>query len=165
MIELKGSNLDISELFKNYLSRSNRIIYHNYDNWYDSDNWYDDDYYSDWYGSSSSSIDNDSTSDDNDENDVCIYFYRDIKNMDSRLLFTNLNDFDEFLDDEGIYVTPYEIKKLMSREVSHCCIEDCTIGSVTESWLISDCTYSGLSWSVSGDSYYEEDYSKDCLPF
>jgi hypothetical protein len=165
MIELKGSNLDISELFKNYLSRSNRIIYNNnrygYDDWYD----YDDDYYSDWYGSSSSSIDNNSISDDNDENDVRIYFYRDIKNMDSRLLFTNLNDFDEFLDDEGIYVTPYEIKKLMSREVSHCCIEEFTIGSVTESWLISDCSYSGLSWSVSGDSYYEEDYSKDCLPF
>ena len=155
MIELKGSNLDISELFKDYLNRSNRIVYHsyNYDNWYNSD--YDDDYYGDWYSPSYSSCDDIS---DIIEKDVCIYFYRDINNQDNRLVFNNFNEFDSFLDDEGIYVTPYEIKKLMSRDVSHCCIEHCSVGLTNEPWLVSDCSYSGLVWSVGGDIYNDDNF-------
>lgn len=165
MLELSGNNLDISKLFNDYINRSISTVYNNsfYDygnNWYNDD--YDDDYYGDWYDSSLNSDDSD---DDFYDNEVCIYYYRDINDYDNRIKFDNYHDFDEFLTDEGIHVTRYEIRKIMNRSISHCCIDPCCIGLSSELWLISDISYSGLCWSVSSDNYYNDNDNIDKLPF
>ena len=161
MLELIGNNLDISKLFNDYITRSVSTVYNNsfYDygnNWYNDD--YDDDYYGDWYDSSSSDL-------GEDISNVTIYFYHDIKKKEDVLVFNNINDFDEFLSDECIYVTSYEFKKLRSRIESHCCIDPYGDFCTDKNWLISDCSYGGLSWSVCGDSSYDDEYNVDNFPF
>lgn len=84
---------------------------------------------------------------DNDE--VTIYFYRDINDPDNKEIFYSLYDFNEFLDSEGIYVSQYETRQLLNRSISHCCI-DSSFGG--EPWLLSDSSYGGLAWSVCHDN-------------
>ena len=87
-----------------------------------------------------------------DSDEVTIYFYRDINNPDDKEIFYNLYEFNEFLDSEGIYVSKYETKQLMNNSISHCCVDPSFADLKGEPWLISDSSYGGLSWAVSGDN-------------
>lgn len=87
-----------------------------------------------------------------DSDEVTIYYYRDINNPDIKEIFYSLYEFNEFLDSEGIYVSKYETKQLLSRSISHCCIDPSFIDLKGEPWLISDSSFGGLSWSVCGDN-------------
>ena len=105
-----------------------------------------------------------------DSDEVTIYFYRDINNPDDKEIYYSLYEFNEFLDSEGIYVSDYEVRQLTNRSISHCCIDPSVIGIKSEPWLISDSSYGGLSWSVSGDNddLMSKEYSlhsSDDLPF
>lgn len=84
--------------------------------------------------------------------EVTIYFYRDINNPDDKEIYYNLYEFNDFLEDNGIYVSDFEARQLMNRSISHCCIDPSVIGIKSEPWLISDSSYGGLSWNVSGDN-------------
>lgn len=95
-----------------------------------------------------------------DIDNVTIYFYRDINNPDDKDIYYSLFEFNEFLESEGIYVSEYEVRKLMNRSISHCCIDPSIIGFKSEPWLVSDSSYGGLSWSVSGDN--DELLSQEC---
>jgi hypothetical protein len=105
-----------------------------------------------------------------DSDEVTIYFYRDINNPDDKDIYYNLYEFNDFLENEGIYVSEYEVRQLMNRNISHCCIDPSVIGIKSEPWLISDSSYGGLSWNVSGDNdeLLSQEYSlhpSDDLPF
>lgn len=90
--------------------------------------------------------------DDDDINDFdclgmdakTIYFYRDINNPDDYEEFYNLFEFDNFLRDEGIKITDYEVQKLMNRDISHCCCQN-ENGDV---WLLSDHSYGSLYYEA-----------------
>ena len=87
-----------------------------------------------------------------DSDEVTIYYYRDINNPDEKEIFYSLYEFNEFLDSEGVYVSKYETKQLMNRSISHCCIDPSFTTLQNEPWLISDSSFGGLSWAVSGDN-------------
>lgn len=164
MLVLDGPNLDISLLFSEYINRINNFVYSSsssslYDDYYEDS--YDEDINYDYYDDYS--LNSDDSDDYFYDNEVCIYYYHDINDYNNRIKFDNYNDFDEFLTDEGIHITRYEIRKIMNRSISHCCIDTCSIGLSDELWLISDCSYSGLCWSVSSDNYYNDNI--DELPF
>lgn len=89
-------------------------------------------------------------------NEKTIYFYRDYNDPDRCEVFFTLHDFDNFLEEEGINVSEEEVRNLMSREISHCCVNPdikATHGNVE---LITDNSYGGLYWSCNQD---EETYS------
>lgn len=77
--------------------------------------------------------------------DKIIYYYDDIDNPDSATTFYNVYDFDKFLDEEGISVPQSEIDNLLSRSVSHCCINPKTRLS-GQLVLLTDKTYGELRW-------------------
>ena len=87
-----------------------------------------------------------------DSDEVTIYFYRDINNPDDKEIFYNLYEFNEFLDSEGIYISDYETKQLLNRNISHCCIDPSLVSLKGTPWLLSDSSFGGLSWSVCGDT-------------
>ena len=102
--------------------------------------------------------------------EVTIYFYRDINNPDDKEIYYNLYEFNDFLEDEGIYVSDYEARQLMNRSISHCCIDPNIVGVKSEPWLVSDSSYGGLSWNVSSDNdeLLSQEHSlhpSDDLPF
>ena len=77
--------------------------------------------------------------------DKVIYFYDDIDNPEDATIFYNVYDFDKFLDEEGISVNECEVTNLLTRSVSHCCVnpKERLIGHNT---LLSDSSYGNLRW-------------------
>lgn len=104
-----------------------------------------------------------------DSDEVTIYFYRDINNPDTKEIFYNLYEFNEFLESEGIFVSKYETKQLMNRSISHCCIDPAFVGIKSEPWLISDSSLGSLVWQVCGSnddiSAYNASMNSEDLPF
>lgn len=104
-----------------------------------------------------------------DSDEVTIYFYRDINNPDTKEIFYNLYEFNEFLESEGIFVSKYETKQIMNRSISHCCIDPAFVGIKSEPWLISDSSLGSLVWQVCGSnddiSAYNASMNSDDLPF
>lgn len=78
--------------------------------------------------------------------DKIIYFYDDINNPDDVTIFYNVFDFDKFLDESGITVNEFEINNLLTRSVSHCCLnpKERLNGHAT---LLTDTSYGNLRWS------------------
>lgn len=103
------------------------------------------------------------------EDEVTIYYYPDVNNMDERKVFFNLHDFSDYLDNMGIYVSSYEVSQILNRSISHCCIDPCYEGSKGEPWLVSDSSIGGLLWSIGAitdsSDYCNSGYYKDDLPF
>ena len=87
---------------------------------------------------------------DNDYDDdyKIIYYYRDINTPDDYNEFTNLYEFEEFLNEEGISIPSFEVVNLMTRCVSHCCINpsDRLNGKLN---LITDSSYGSLVYECS----------------
>lgn len=77
--------------------------------------------------------------------DKIIYYYDDIDRPDDSTIFYNVFDFDKFLDEEGIYVSDSEIDNLLTRSVSHCCInpKERLKGKLS---LLTDMSYGNLRW-------------------
>lgn len=77
--------------------------------------------------------------------DKVIYFYDDIDNPEDVTIFYNVYDFDKFLDEEGISVNECEVTNLLTRSVSHCCVnpKERLIGHNT---LLTDSSYGNLRW-------------------
>lgn len=77
--------------------------------------------------------------------DKVIYFYDDIDNPEDATIFYNVYDFDKFLDEEGISVNECEVTNLLTRSVSHCCVnpKERLIGHNT---LLTDSSYGNLRW-------------------
>lgn len=89
--------------------------------------------------------------------DKTIYYYRDFNNPDNYEAFFNLHEFDQFLKEEGVHVNQNEISNLMTRDVSHCCINpdiQSTHGTVQ---LITDSSYGGLYWTCCSANSFSED--------
>lgn len=89
-----------------------------------------------------------------------IYYYRDVNNPDVYEYFDNLYEFDDFLENNNIYVSDYELQQLIHREISHCCIRPSSLkspkyleldSSLLTPTLISDSSYGGLRWSCAED--------------
>lgn len=84
-----------------------------------------------------------------------IYFYRDVDNPDVNTeIFYSLHDFDNFLTEQGIEINDDEVRNIMTREVSHCCINPDIRATKGEVQLISDNSYGGLHWQCHGDETY-----------
>lgn len=77
--------------------------------------------------------------------DKVIYFYDDIDNPEEATIFYNVFDFDKFLDEEGISVNECEVTNLLTRSVSHCCVnpKERLMGRNT---LLTDSSYGNLRW-------------------
>lgn len=78
-----------------------------------------------------------------------IYYYRDINDPNDYEEFYNLFDFDEFLRDNGIKITEYEVQKILNRDVSHCCC----INQFGEPYLLSDNAYGTLYFEANEECY------------
>lgn len=91
----------------------------------------------------------DDVDEDYGDNDYkIIYYYRDINNPEDYNEFTNLYEFEEFLNEEGIKVSSFEAVNLMTRCVSHCCVNpsDRLNGELN---LITDSSYGSLVYECS----------------
>lgn len=77
--------------------------------------------------------------------DKVIYFYSDIDNPEDATVFYNVFDFDKFLDEEGISVSENEVNNLLTRSVSHCCVnpKERLLG---RNMLLTDSSYGNLRW-------------------
>lgn len=93
--------------------------------------------------------------------DKIIYYYEDIDNPDDATVFYNVFDFDKFLDEEGISVNESEITNLLTRSISHCCInpKERLMGHNT---LITDSSYGNLRWECaeSNDELVDVQHNK-----
>ena len=90
--------------------------------------------------------------------DTMIFWYDDVDNPDNNLTFYSIFDFDKFLEENGINVSSEEINNLMSRGLSHCCLNPskCRDGILE---IMSDSSYGGLRWACaeSDDELLEND--------
>jgi len=95
-----------------------------------------------------------------DKSKNVIYYYKDVNNPDVYEYFDNLYEFDNFLENNNIYVSDYELQNLMHRVISHCCIRPSSLkspkyleldSSLLTPTLISDSSYGGLRWSCAED--------------
>ena len=104
------------------------------------------------------------------EDEVSIYFYPDLNDLDNRKVFFNLKEFGDYLDELGIYISSYETTQILNRSISYCCVDPCYEGCNGEPWLISDSSVSGMLWSAglvdsNGDYCSSGVNFKDDLPF
>lgn len=90
--------------------------------------------------------------------DKTIYYYRDFNNPDDVEIFFNLHDFDQFLEEEGIDVSADEVTNLMTRDISHCCINPDIKSTGGTVQLITDSSYGGLYWSCASEDSFSNDY-------
>lgn len=73
-----------------------------------------------------------------------IYYYSDMNNPDDNVsIFYSVYDFDKFLDEEGIHVDKCIVDELLSRSISHCCINP-LIGDRLS--LMCDTSFGGLHY-------------------
>lgn len=78
------------------------------------------------------------------DDDKMIYYYSDMNNPDDNVsIFYSVFDFDKFLDEEGVYVNESDIQSLLSRSVSHCCINPCVDDRLE---LMTDSSFGGLHY-------------------
>lgn len=88
-----------------------------------------------------------------------IYFYRDIDNPDYNVeIFYSLHEFDDFLSREGIEISDDEVRSIMTRDISHCCINPDIRATNGEVQLLSDSSYGGLHWSCHDDDIYANSF-------
>ena len=76
-----------------------------------------------------------------------IYYYRDINQPDDVEIFDNLHDFDNFLSEEGIEIGDDEVNKLMSRDISHCCLNPIDRFNKNRLRIMSSSSYGDLRFS------------------
>lgn len=175
MLKLRNKKPDFKKLFNDYLERYTELeneYYNNlFFNYYDDD--YDDYYNGDYYFGTTKSkknlfkynkSKNKSKSNfvslglnnrysskkknryNRNDDDKLIYYYSDIDSPSGNTkVFYSVYDFDKFLDEEGIFVSDDEIDNLLSRDVSHCCIDPKSYESGRLS-LITDTSYGNLRW-------------------
>jgi hypothetical protein len=101
-------------------NKKNNII-----DWYDDSNNYDD------YGLT----------------DKTIYYYRDINQPEDVEIFENLHEFDNFLNEEGIEMSDDEANKLMTRDISHCCLNPIDRYEKNRLRIMSSSSYGDLRFS------------------
>lgn len=78
------------------------------------------------------------------DDDKMIYYYSDMNNPDDNVsIFYSVFDFDKFLDEEGVYVNDSDIQSLLSRSISHCCINPCVDDRLE---LMTDSSFGGLHY-------------------
>jgi hypothetical protein len=78
------------------------------------------------------------------DDDKMIYYYSDMNNPDDNVsIFYSVFDFDKFLDEEGVYVNESDIQSLLSRSISHCCINPCVDDRLE---LMTDSSFGGLHY-------------------
>lgn len=168
---------DLHTLFAKHLESSNKHIRTLYDDWGYDDfpyNYMDDDEYaayirqlyedcgmtvkssknkkkgSDKYNKNKSSSKNDSVPYHSifGENKQ-IYYYRDVNNPDDYEVFNCISDFANFLDEEGIDMSDDSYNKLLTQEVSHCCIDPYMRESIHMNYIYVDNSYGSLRWACS----------------
>ena len=76
-----------------------------------------------------------------------VYYYRDINQPDDVEIFDNLHDFDNFLSEEGIEIGDDEVNKLMSRDISHCCLNPIDRFNKNRLRIMSSSSYGDLRFS------------------
>ena len=91
-------------------------------------------------------------------NEKTIKFYRDIDNPTkaNTLVFNNLNDFSDFLEEEGIYICDDDINKALIQDVIYCCINPYDKGENNEPLLLMDNNLPALQWAC--DAISETDF-------
>lgn len=92
--------------------------------------------------------------------DKTIYYYRDFNNPDDVEVFFSLHAFDQFTQEEGIEISEEEVNALMSRDISHCCINPDIKATNGEVQLVTDSSFGGLYWQCCPEE--EENYSDYC---
>jgi len=101
-------------------------------------------------------FDDDSMLYDAQLNDKTIYFYRDVNNPQDCELFDSLHDFDNFCEEEGIEISDNEVNLLMTREISHTCINPYERMQRGRLRLMSSGSYGDLRWN-NAELEYEYD--------
>lgn len=89
--------------------------------------------------------------------DKTIYYYRDFNQPEDVEVFFNLHDFDQFLQEEGIEVSTEEVNALMSRDISHCCINPDIRETKGNVELVTDSSYGGLYWQCCPETDFSYD--------
>lgn len=73
-----------------------------------------------------------------------IFYYSDMNNPDDNVsVFYSVFDFDKFLDEEGIHVDKCIVDELLSRSVSHCCVNPLITDKLS---LMCDSSFGGLHY-------------------
>lgn len=78
--------------------------------------------------------------------DKLIYYYDDILDESSKTVFYDVFDFDEYCKEQGIDISDYDVRQLLSNSVSHCCINPYTKNIDGQQLLMVDASYGGLRW-------------------
>ncbi len=97
----------------------------------------------------------DDEDDIDDDNDKMIYYYPDYSYKDDFIEFDSVSKFKAYLDEEGIYVSNFELESLRYRTVSHCAINPLDKAEKGELTLVTDHSYGALYYTCC-----EFDYAK-----
>ena len=88
-----------------------------------------------------------------------IKFYDNIENEFCAREFHSIKEFNDFCDEKGYYVSTVDHCTLIDNQVIHCCLDPVS-KSYGEDEIITDTSYGGLYWTVSGDlSKYGDEIS------
>ena len=88
-----------------------------------------------------------------------IKFYDNIENEFTAREFHSIKEFNDFCDEKGYYVSTVDHCALIDNKVIHCCLDPVS-KSYGEDEIITDTSYGGLYWTVSGDlSKYGDEIS------
>lgn len=89
---------------------------------------------------------------DNIEDSITIYFYKDVNNSADVEVFINLHEFNDFLEEEGIYVEDRDISVLMTNDCVHCAIDPMLLRRAGEKILVCENSYGALCWECGATS-------------
>jgi hypothetical protein len=108
---------------------------------------YDDD--DDYWENRATMFNNGEWSDeDDDEGDTykIIKFYPDMENEMTYREFNSIKEFSDFCDENGYYVSNFDMNNMINQYVTHCCVDP-----VSKEDILTDTSYGALYWTVSGD--------------
>ena len=93
-----------------------------------------------------------------------IKFYDSIENEFCAREFHSIKEFSDFCDEKGYYISTVDHCTLIDNSVIHCCLDPVS-KSYGEDEIITDTSYGGLYWTVSGDlsKYAVEDGDNDVV--
>lgn len=77
---------------------------------------------------------------------IKIYYYRDYNTESDVEVFTNLNEFDQFVQDNGIIISDDVCQQILQSDEIHCSIDPYYWYRTGDQYLICESSYDNLSW-------------------
>lgn len=78
--------------------------------------------------------------------DKMIYFYDDIMDSNSKTVYYDVYDLDEYCKENNIEISDYDCKHILSQSIIHCCVNPYARTVDGKKMLMVESSYGGLRW-------------------